>query len=693
MSTNLVGLKQLKLMIKPSIPDKNEYIEFTSDLLDIKGKSLSKYPYFIDTIPYPRIKLQNFSYERIVDFFFNKSIFQQLIRSSTRKKKTGSKPDPKQIKYDNFELTLRLLFPTTIPLVNNIDNSLEYIVPTKKIFTFKGSNLFDVLPRRLNRKFSYLKIGSETYTITKTVWNNDVMNHPIYSEIIQTYKQFDIWKSDPSNNFLNDSINEENQNMNDILKNILQKVFDSNESPLLKPMYSNAEKAPYGKNASVKDENALSMQEFDKVVNIIMQKDEASLKKENTKYYTDCEGLINNIKFTSPSPLPGSPPSPKPQDLYKDFKDRIPMKDQEIDHLYKNFKHYSDDTPLNKDNKDNIDTLIDLFYKINENEHKIQKFKKQKKTNASDETYYQFFEKPDNKEDEPKLVQNLIDQPHAYKLKLINLLKRLPLAKKQHNVSPDFSSLIEYINTSITNNFSVNRNIRIFINDLNIRFLKNPDYKNEKDRIKNNFIDFYNLALVISNLKGRYIDNPIWNSVVTDMRNGNLKNGDFDTKIWNTIENCYNLYEDDDDDEDDPNADAAKKNAKQNAKKKAKSATCNTDPIQVGLDMISNSKANDNDDDKPTTKIQTIEAFLQIDLIEGRIDETNMDKIKCAYDDEFLGSMFRDLINAGKQINTFPAQQVFFSAKHLLEGDNSTTKKIGGRKKQKKHTTKKIYYK
>ena len=681
MATNLVGLKQLKLMIKPSIPDKNEYIEFTSDLLDIKGKSLSKYPYFIDTIPYPRIKLQNFSYERIVDFFFNKSTFQQLIRSSTRKNKTGSKPDPKQIKYDNFELTLRLLFPTTIPLVNNIDNSLEYIVPTKKIFTFKGSNMFDILPRRLNRKFSYLKIGSETYTITKTVWNNDVMNHPIYSEIIQTYKQFDIWKSDPSNKFLNDSSNEEEQNMNDILKNILQKVFDSDEKPLLKPMYSNTEKAPYGKNASVKDENALSMQEFDKVVNIIMQKDEASLKDENKDYYKKCDDLIINIKFTSASP--------SPDDLYKEFKDRIPMKDQEIDNLYKRFKHYSDDK-----NKDNIDNLIDLFYKINENEHKIQKFKKQKKTNASNETYYQFFEKPDNKEDEPKLVQTLLAMPHEYKLKLINLLKRLPLAKKQHNVSPDFSSLIEYINTSITNNFSVNRNIRTFIKDLNIRFLKNPDYKNEKDRIKNNFIEFYNLALVISNLKGRYIDNPIWNSVVTDMRNGNLKNGDFDTKIWNTIENCYNLYEDDD--EDDPNADAdakAKQKAKKKAKDTAKSATCNTEPIQVGLDMISNSKANDNDDDKPTTKIQTIEAFLQIDLIEGRIDETNMDKIKCAYDDEFLGSMFRDLINAGKQINNFPAQQVFFSAKHLLEGDNSTTKKIGGRKKQKKHTTKKIYYK
>ena len=686
MATNLVGLKQLKLMIKPSIPDKNEYIEFTSDLLDIKGKSLSKYPYFTDTIPYPRIKLQNFTYERIVDFFFNKNTFQRLIRSTTRKNMKGTtKPNKSQIKYDNFELTLRLLFPTTFPLVNNIDNSLEYIVPSKKIFTLKGSNLFKLLPTRFNRNFSYLKIGSETYTITKTVWNNDVMNHPIYSEIIQTYKQFDMWKSDPSNNFLNNS-NDENQIMNDILRNILKKVFASDEKPLLKPMYSNTEKAPYGKNASVKDENALSMQEFDKTVNIIMQKDEKSLNTENANYFVDCNNIINNIKFTT-----NAPPSPK--DLYKEFKDRIPMKDQEIDNLYKSFKHYSNDAPQNKES---IDKLIELFYKINENERKIQQFKKHKQTNV-DETYYMFFEKPERKEKEENIINNLIAKPHDYKLKLINLLGKLTLANKLHNVSPDFASLIEYLKTSITNNFIVNRNIRTFINDLNIRFLKNPDHKLEKDRIKTNFIEFYNLALVISNLKGRYIDNPIWNSVVTDMRNGNLKNGDFDTKIWNTIENCYNLYEDDDDDddEDDENADAdtkAKKKAKKKAKDIAKSATCNTDPIQVGLDIISNSNDKENDN-KPTTKIQTIEAFLQIDLIEGRIDENNMNKIKCAYDDEFLGSMFRDLINTGKRVNAFPAQQVFFSAKHLLEGDNSTTKKIGGGKKQKKHTTKKIYYK
>ena len=86
-----------------------------------------------------------------------------------------------------------------------------------------------------------------------------------------------------------------------------------------------------------------------------------------------------------------------------------------------------------------------------------------------------------------------------------------------------------------------------------------------------------------------------------------------------------------------------------------------------------------------------------MDMIEGKIDDTNVNKIKCSYEDEFLGSMFRDLINTGKQINTFPSEQVFFSAKKLLENTTSDKPKIGGKtrkrvlkfKMKKRHHTKK----
>ena len=610
MNANLVGLKQLKFMIKTSIPDKDEYIEFTSDLLDIKKtKSLSKLPFFLDTQAYPRIKLQNFSYERIVEFFFNKNTFQKIMRSTTRK--NHSDTNKNKFKLENFELTLRLLFPTYFPLVNNIDNSLEYIVPKKKIFTLKGSNTMNVLPTRFNQKFSYLNINSGIYTITKTVWNNDVMNHPIYSEILKSYKEFDNWKSDPSNNFLSKDVNEGNS-IDEILKKVFEKVQASTEDPLLKPMYSNSDKAPYAKNISVKDENTLSIQEFDNAIKTIMQKDDTQLKQELADYYTQCDNLIVDLS----NALPASP-SPSVNDIYSEFKKNVPIEDKYINNFYRDFKKLIDNNNTNQ--KDAVEKIMDLFYKINENEHNIQKYKKNKNDNYKD--FYKFFVKTDNNKQQ-NLLNELLGKPLEYKRQLINLLGTIAVVKNTHNVSPDLMSLIDYLNTTVTNKFSVNRNIITFITDLNIKFLSDTKYKKEKDVIENYYVEFYNLALVISKLKGRIIDNPVWNSVITDMRNGSLKPGEFNTKIWKPIQNCYDF--EDDDDDDDNNGD---KNKNKEQKKKPEKGSCNPDIITVGLDIISNSGNSGKEDEKKSlkSKIQTIEVFLQIDLIEGKIDEGNMD--------------------------------------------------------------------
>ena len=668
-TTNLVGLKQLKIMIKTSIPDKDEYIDFTSDLLNVKNKGkLSKLPFFVDNKPYPKIKLQNFSYERIVDFFFNKVTFKQIMQNTTRKNR--NEKNTKQIKLDNFELTLRLLFPTTFPLVNNIDNSLEYIIPSKKIFTIKGSNTFNVLPRRFDQKFSYLNIGSEIYTITKTIWNNDVMNHPIYSEILQTYKQFDIWKSDPSNNFLNNA-EDETTSMNEILTKVIEKVYETSEEPLLKPMYPNREKAPYAKGISSKDDNVLRMQDFDNAVYTIMQKDESYLQDENEKYVNECYSLIYTL-FNKRQ----LEEEKKAEYKYNnEFLKLVPIKNTEIDKMHDFFKK---NYVLNPDTKNIVDNLFDLMYKINDNEHNIQKLKKNKSKNTND-MFYKYFEK--GKEEKEEKIKKILSETPEYKLRLINLLGKLTLVKDPHNVSSDFTNLIEYLNTNITKKFDKNRKIRSFIKDLNIKFLNNPNYKDEEEIIQNYYIEFYNLALVISKLKGRLIDNPIWNSVVSNMRNGTLKNDEFNTNIWKSIQNCYDIEDDNE-------------NEKEDKKKKpsVSKGTCNSDAIEVGLDIITGIPSSNKEKEKAKTKIQTIEVYLQMDLIEGEINEDNMNKIKCAYDDEFLGSMFRDLINTSKQINTFPSQQVFFSAKKILEGDTTgNSKKKGGSIKSKaKRTTKKI---
>jgi len=411
----------------------------------------------------------------------------------------------------------------------------------------------------------------------------------------------------------------------------------------------------------VKDENTLNIQEFDNAIKTIMQKDDNQLKMELKQYYKDCDELI---KQADKYPI---------SNIYSEFKINVPTEDKVIDEYYQIFKHIIKDYP---NDKGIVEDIIDLFYKINENEHNIQKNKKKKQFG-----FYKFFVK--EKEDTFEKKLKLLNMTPDYKRQLINLLGKIAIVKNTHNLSPDLISLMDYLNTNITNKFNVNRNVYTFINDLNIKFLSDTKYAKEKNAIENYYVEFYNLALVISKLKGRVIDNPVWNSVITDMRNGTLKKDEFNNRIWKQIQNCYE-FEDEEEKEN--------KTKKNKNKNKTNPKKCDPDIITIGLDIISDENSNNEQDKaKLKNKIPMIEVYLQIDLIEGKIDNSNMDKIKCAYDDEFLGSMFYDLINVSNKINTFPSQQVFFSAKKILEdldNKNKITKKNGGFIKQKRTTKK-----
>jgi hypothetical protein len=674
--TNVIGIKQLKMMIKTGIPGKEEYIDFTSALLPVKskGKTFAKFPFFSDTHAYPKIKLQNFTYERIVEFFFNKEVFLKIIRNKTQK--NVPKISQQKIKMENFEFTLRLLFPTTFPLVNNIDNSVDYIIPNKKIFTLKGSNVFSVLPRRFDRKYSYLTIDSETYTITKTVWNNDVMNHPIYSELIQTYKEFDIWKSDPSLNiFQNTSSNSDNIDI--ILGYVFDTIQKSEEEPLFKKMYEDSSKAPYSNSETKRlDEKTLAIQDFDNTIDELMRKDKDTLQKDVEDYEAKYTGLITDLSNNNiPNP-----------DILKKIK-------QKHDSSSKvNFTKFKEEilteidriqptpaTPATYDKSvviDKVNEIILVLEQLQKSKQDIANLKKKSSSSSSD-NYYIYLQKQEPEEKEG-VRENFLKENPKYKLKLINLLGKLTNMKKDnyHNVSPDLLNLIDYLKINILD-FNIKRRIQTFIKDLNIRFLSDPDYKTELEKIKNVYVEFYNLALVISGFKGRKIDNQIWRDAILKMMNGTLEENYFNNKIWEPLQDCYHLNDDADD---------------TNSNKKKSGKKCDPEVISVGLDIIPKDSKDSKEENSTKTKanIQTIEIYLQMDIIEGKIDDTNVSKIKCAYDDQFLGSMFRDLINVGKQVNTFPTEQIFFSAKQLLKEleSESSVKTKGGYRKTKTKTKK-----
>ena len=245
------GIYQLKLNIQTSIPGQESFV-LTSDMLNysktVNKVSLDKYPYFSFLHKLPRRKLQGYTYDEILEFFFNFSIFKRklynrnvTIKKGGKKSKVVVKSPAEQLKLrqSNFILMLQLLFPTTIPGVNNIDSSVGIItkqldavetqvdktlrdedeVPEtneaenidnfkknpfdfgniRSFFSLKGSNWFNIFAAKFNKRFSYLNLNKKDYTITRTIWINDIMNHPVYRDIINTFHEYDKKQSEYKN--------------------------------------------------------------------------------------------------------------------------------------------------------------------------------------------------------------------------------------------------------------------------------------------------------------------------------------------------------------------------------------------------------------------------------------------------------------------------------------------------------------
>ena len=225
---------QLKVMLNTSIPDKSGYIELTSDVLDYsppagkKKQTLVKFPFFDPTADYPRQEIQDLEYYKRLEVFFNEEKFKSMVIEFSNKKnakiqkqeggtdisfsETKVKEDEKteddkekklkekeedEKKISNFEFTIQTILCTGFP-VNNYFQSMEYYDPSlrPKSLTLKGSSWFPFLPGRFDRKFSYLKIGGGTYTVSGIVWVNDALNHPKYLPVIESYGKYKEEKKD-----------------------------------------------------------------------------------------------------------------------------------------------------------------------------------------------------------------------------------------------------------------------------------------------------------------------------------------------------------------------------------------------------------------------------------------------------------------------------------------------------------------
>jgi hypothetical protein len=577
----------MKINIITKIPNK-EKIELTSNiLLHNSKKKLSNYPYFTDSVLFPREKLQYLNYDEIVTFFFNKREFITMLKlqnniytkknqinksNFTRKDNIKYNSNSNEIKNKNFILMLELLFPTTLPLVNNIETSLSYILKDKKEtipFQEQSQNnsflentipILQFLPLNISNKFSYLKINNNIYTITHTIWINDVMNHPIYKDILSKYHTFEKWKIKYEINL------EENdhKNQTEIVKYIIRVI---------------------GKNNNKLD--------FDKA----------------------------QIKYI--------PSSNSTKILIQNYNE-----------AFHSLKKISNFTDINNNKKiiELFSIITNIFYILNKS--------------YSYRSLFRYYDKIDS------------------------IGKRI----KDYELKKDINDYILDLNFEYLNEDEDDNNYR-----------NNKSYT-IKNKISNYFPEFNNFVKSIYEMKNRKIDNPIWKKVITKIIDGE-KDHNFKS-LWNNINVCYSFTEIKSEEKQNETMDYKEKNEKMERIQKLEKLQklikkeeqkkrilggnnkCNnTDyKLNVGFDIIKSSYKKDDKEYKNDENTKIIEVYLQMDVIEGEINNENVHLFNCIYNDMYLGNMYHNLLYNSKEEWNIKEQLIFFSAKKILENDKKNKK-------------------
>ena len=241
-----VNVQAIKIMIKTNIPGQKD-IPFTNALLyhpDLSSTGeYNEYPYISDNIVIPNSLVQSLKsgkYNDIADFFFNKKVFLSRLEankadvdSETKEVKdaaaakaaadkaaanakaadaTKAVADDKaaanstsqcakteeeedEILQKNIMTMLNLLFPTVIPVSDNVKDSYSTFINPDKSGSGLKLSMNSVKEWFSYFKFSFLKIDGKEYTVNRIVWLNDVMNHPTYSGLIEEFTEYKAWSA------------------------------------------------------------------------------------------------------------------------------------------------------------------------------------------------------------------------------------------------------------------------------------------------------------------------------------------------------------------------------------------------------------------------------------------------------------------------------------------------------------------
>jgi hypothetical protein len=238
-----------------------------------KGRfSATKYtlPYFTDTVKYPMDMLTPKLYSDRVDFFFNKTRFNKILRKtmvnyvedspdvddiddnndeSVKGQKQLEEERARQLQENadhNIKCMLILLFPIADELGNVFKTSYDQFIlnnPSPELYTLRNIDpvtflnpswlpIYNYFSERVYtapiNEISYLKVNGTQYIVADVIWQNDLINHPIYREFVSVY--YDKLQEKRNNR---QKINKEFKERKEMFKTLILKYieFDTKTPP------------------------------------------------------------------------------------------------------------------------------------------------------------------------------------------------------------------------------------------------------------------------------------------------------------------------------------------------------------------------------------------------------------------------------------------------------------------------------
>lgn len=396
-----ITIDELLIRMKTNIPDKSlvnvdfnrNMLHFSPDMRKPEGV-LNTYPYFTSDIQYPS-QLENLEYIDRIEFFFNKQEFTKRLKPLA-KDKTLDEEQSKINSEKNILTTLKLLFPTTFPVVDNLHESYDLII--KKESTLP---LYAYLKNPFYRRFyySHLNLNGSIFTFKKITWLNDILNNPVYQQLFIEYNRI----VPPINKYLDDISDNNDKLHKDIVQNADE--IDNPDTGLLKQML----------NASEENNFTVRIKDFIDSLDIIKKSSVSDLTESESE---KTEKITKAIKNITDLATDWKISEKKSSSKYPELKKEIDSKKSSIiENIEKIKKNYEEETNIKRcfkerfsdlskesdftlpsefenDLKNFLITTLSQYrrpIRISSN-HKLQKYLEQK-TNLDTVNFFYFLEK------------------------------------------------------------------------------------------------------------------------------------------------------------------------------------------------------------------------------------------------------------------------------------------------------------